>query len=1259
MRSVVPKLAGLLIALGCLAAEPSWALCVEGTPVAGRTPVVCDGDVSDGFEALVDTDDFDVTINAGATVKDGNGSEAILINGNSSVINGTYQTTDPVGVVPGGAIVIENVGAAGMRVEASKTGSYLQNEGAITGGVPVLGVDGTVGMQVGDGNAVMNGVNGSITLYGDAATGIEAGSNSSLDVTDAAGLNLTSPSLSGQAIKTVENHGVIEIHGANGRGIVVGNDTNRIDGGMNFGVWNSFEGTSAASILVTDGDGGIGILVGDRSGVLNQGSVTVEGNDGKGIEVGTNATLVNEGDVLLDGDAGVAIVLGDLSTLTNDGTVTATGIDSRGIDAGDGIKINNRVTGEIHGGSGPEGYAIWFGEVDIGKTNVLGNDGLIDTLGTVAIEGGAGRDQINLNDGSTVIGDIRLNDGADTIILDGAATLTGDVFLGQDQDLPFPQVNFFVMTGDGGVYDGDVIGGAGADQLFITDTATFTGNFFGNGNADTVELRAGSTSTATFDLGTGSDQFTLQSMVTFTGIVMTGAGNDTIDLLESSVFTPAALVKLGNGDDAFVVGDLAVAVGDLETGAGSDGVFLGPNDTPVGGASYTGTIDLGVTNDDVDAVNFVTLNLDATLVGDVVAGMGQDTVIFLGGSLLTGNVTLGDGDDLLIHFDDGVASIDGSVDFGPGADTLDLRINLSVTGTIDMGDGDDVFRIRPGEGIPGNLILGPGDDILHLISFAGETPGTVELGITSDFEALRIGPNDKSRAFAWTIETSVPRTFTAGVVLQSGDLMFDGVVELAADFTQEAESTMVFDLGRDIENSVLDLAGALTLEVGAELEIKIAGGILVDDYTLIETTGGIMGSFDSQIFPDFAAFQFLTVFAGNDLILRVTSVGLADNFARTASEERVADYLDEVISLSGTDALSETNFALGVLNAEDLAKALGQLHPEIYDAHTSSILSWGRMQQRMLQERPMHCERFRYAPRPEIVSESPCGRRSFQPWAKVVGKRGRHSGGEPKGYDTLGGGVLLGVDYKWKDDIWFSGDIGFAHVEIESDNGVEGGFDSIDLGAAAGMVRGALRLRTSMTYSHGFHETTRELDFLADQVKGKFDSDRITLAAGAGYQFHLGHFIVEPNATIDYSHVEEESLNETGHHEVALDVSSRKTDLFATTTGVRFSTNFLKYRYAGEYLEWADGVWSPMVSVQWRQLVGDVDRDQKATMRGAPGNLGGFKSKANDSDGGLEVAGHITFQPLKSAATLEIGYDGYFGDDVTDHALKATVRIPF
>lgn len=489
--------------------------------------------------------------------------------------------------------------------------------------------------------------------------------------------------------------------------------------------------------------------------------------------------------------------------------------------------------------------------------------------------------------------------------------------------------------------------------------------------------------------------------------------------------------------------------------------------------------------------------------------------------------------------------------------------------------------------------------------------------------------------------------------------MFDGVVELAADFTQEADTTMVFELGQGIEDSKLKLTGALTLGTGTEAEITIAGGILADSYTLIETTGGITDSFASLIFPDLATFGFSTAIVGDDFVLTVARVSTFGAFARSSSEERVAQYLEDSIPIAGSGSLSLTLEALERLNAREFATALGQLNPESYDAHTSSILSWGRLQQQMLQQRPMRCDRFHYAVRSEIVSDSPCGSRGLMPWAKLVGKLGRHQGGEPSGYDSLGGGVLVGVDYRWGEQLWLSGDIGFARVEVEHDNGAEGDFDSVDLGVAAGMVRGALSVRSSLTYSHGFHQATRDIDFLGDRVESKFDSDRVSLAVGTGYRFQLGHFILEPNATADYSHVAEESLKEKGNDEVALDLSSRKTDVFATTAGFRLSTQMLKYRFAGEFLEWADGVWSPVVSVQWRQAFGDVDRDQKAEMRGAPDALGSFKSKASDSNGGLELGGHVTFQPLKTATTIEVGYDGYFGDDVTNHALSATVRVPF
>ncbi|MCZ6807151.1 MAG: autotransporter outer membrane beta-barrel domain-containing protein, partial [Deltaproteobacteria bacterium] len=845
-----------------------------------------------------------------------------------------------------------------------------------------------------------------------------------------------------------------------------------------------------------------------------------------------------------------------------------------GFEVGQNVTLVNSATGEIHGGSGALGYGIQFIGGDLISENALENDGLIDSLGSVAIDGGMGREVVLLNDGSTVVGDIRLNDGNDLIILDGDATLTGNVSLGAGSD-------FFVMTG-AGFYDGDVTGGDGNDGLFITDTSTFVGDFFGGADGDTVEIQVGATMMGNVDLGSGTDFFNLSEDVAFEGIVQAGAGNDFFELGVNSVLTALATVALENGDDEFRILEDATIVGSLDTGNGNDVVFL------------------------------------------------RD------GSLITGDLTMGDDDDRL---------------FLAGAGT--------VGGMIDLGDGDDILEMRPDIAIPSNLILGSGVDTLHLVSFMGESAGTIDLGTASGFEALLIGPNAKGTGLAWTISTLAPKTFSDGVVLQTGDLMFDGTVQLNADFTQEDESTMVFDLGLGIQDSQLSLTGSLDIQTGADLEIRVDGEIIEGAYTLIETTGGIIGTFDSELFPNFATFDFMTEFVLDDLVLTVTRSNPYVDFARTSSEENVGEYLDEILDTLGTGGLPETITALSTLDSGELATALGQLHPEIYDAHTSSLLAGGRMHQRMLHERPLGCERFQYAPRPEIVSESPCGTRKFIPWAKVVGDIGRHSGGEPKGYDTIGGGVLLGVDHKWRDNIWFTGDIGFSHTDLESDNGAEGDFDTIDLGASAGIRLGALTLRSSMTYTHGFHETTRDVDFLGDRVKGKFDSDRVTLAASAGYGFHLGFFIVEPDVTIDYSHVEEESLKESGHDEVALDISSRGTDLFATTVGVRLSTNTLKYRYAGPFLEWADGVWSPGVSVHWRQVVGDVDRDQKAKMQGAPGSSGSFKSKASDSDGGVEFGAHLSFQPLKSSATFEIGYQGYFGDDVTNHSARATVRLPF
>lgn len=1164
---ITMKLAGLLVAVGCFTtADQASAQCVTGPVVDGRTPVDCEGESPAGYAAPVGIDDIDVLIVEDGTptvIRDGSTTEAVLINGNSSVINGTTQTTGTV--TAGSAISIENAGSVGIRVETGETGSYLQNEGAITAGTGLAPLDNTVGMQIGDGSAVLNGIDGTITLFGDGATGILAGESNAVDLLDEARLVVVGPSLSDRTIKSIENHGAIAITGDGARGIAVGNFNTRVVGAEDFGVWNSAEGAAPATITIT-------------------------GNDGVGIFAGTGNGVMNQGNIIVTGDSGIGIFTGDGNSVVNQGTITTTGNNSRGIEVGDNSTITNAAGAEIHGGSGATGYGIWFNGDDPTETNRLDNFGTIDTGGTVAIRG---------------------SDSIELIEFQATSVVTGDLVLGAGDD----QVQF----DDGAVFEGSIELGAGDDQVFVQAGESLGETAFG-----AIAINAGD----------GSDRIIIRG---------TPGGVET-----PNGATVAAMVDLGVAeDDDMDLNEFQIRV---------DSTF---NGSVMGGGG----------------VDEVVMNFDATMTGDISLGAEGDSLSMSSNSVLNGDADLGEGANTVVLFSE--ATVNGNILLGSGADRVEYDPGVTVTGTLNLGDGANVFVLKPTATIPANLVLGAGIDTLQLDAFPEEfaTTSTIDLVDAAAFEALNIGtaPDSSDVGFDWFISTSAPVTFTDGVLLQSGPAVFVDTVDITTPvMTQAINSVMVFDLTpADLGVEKLKITGALNItagsvppagpvpERGADVEIFVTRDITEGEYPLITTTGGITGVFFNEIFHETAVISFATVLDANNYTLTVDRHLYAE-LAATSNQARTGSYLDEVrldpdVGSFQDDVLDE----LDLLSERNLVNALGQLHAQTYDAHTSSVLAWGRAQQRVLHERPMHCERFTYSPLPEIVSDSPCGNKRFMPWAKVVGDLSRHKGGEQAGYDTLSGGVLAGVDFRLSESLWFSGDVGFGRIEIEHDNGAEGDVDSIDLGAAAGFVRNGFSARSSLTYSHGFHENTREVDFVNTRLTGKHDSDRVSLAARAGYEAQLGFFRIEPNATLDYTHVEEEKIEEKGDGDIGLDVSARKSDVFVTTAGVRMSTNFLKYRYAGEWLEWADGVWTPSVTAQWRQAFGDVDRDIKSSMQGAPNSAGRFKSKGKDSDGGAEVGARLSFQPMHTATTLEIGYDGYFGDDVTNHAANATVRIPF
>ena len=1206
--------------------------------MAGRTPVSCTGTSLVYEPSVFGTNDIDLTVDTSSDTVDTSmgDAQAILLNANSTITNNgiitaTIDATQNA-IVIGDSATITNNGSIVATQNAIVTGdnATITNSGTITGGSDAIIFTGTDTDAI---NTVENLSGGVITTAAGAAI---VGSVGTENINLREGSTVTGDiNLFGAAdVVTIESGATVNgnIDLGDGDDQLILEDGAETTGNVSAGNGNdtiTLRGSSGGgSTLHGDidlGDSEVPTGAGERNALILEegsfldGSVTGGANDDF-VDVGTDAIIGGDIDLLGGSDEltissgamvnGSVSLAGAGSTITNNGSITATVSTQNAIMIGDSASITN--SGTITGGSDAAGSAIVFTGTDIGAINTVENlsGGLITTDAGAAIVGSVAIEEITLRDGSIVTGDINLMGGKDVLTIDSGAVLNGNIDLG-----------------------------AGSDDLFFESGAIYTGSITTGSSVDTrdrVILRGGF-------VGLGS---------TVNGDIQLGVSD----------------LSQGAGEENLLglqIGSLLV--GNVTGGSADDSIEIGSD------AQIMGAISLG------NGTNDVLISNRGVLLGNLTAGDGMDTVIITSDALMTGDIDLGAGDDVLELFIN--STVDGSIMLGDGEDTLDYDPGVSVTGNINLGNDNDTLLLRPSAVIP-SLDAGPGSDTLHLGAdpVGAATVGSIDLFDADQFEVLVVGPADFNDAFVWRVSTSSPTVFEDGIVMQTGALLFDGVVELdveASGFSQQANSVMVFIVGEAVVDSQLKLTGALTLDPtdpdpmdpaqrGASVEVEIEGVINDGDYTLISATDGITGSFDEVILPTLATFTFSTAFVDVDMdmdidefVFTATRISTYESFGRTASERNSGRYLDDARQSADMAFLDEVISALDLLPAAELTTALAQLHAESYDAHTSNILSWGRVQQQELQQRSMRCERFQYAPLPNVVTEDPCGSGGFMPWAKVIGNFGQNSLSFDRGYDSIAVGALVGVDYKWNENLWISGSMGYGTIEIDHDGGADSSFKSVDLGIAVGTVRGPLSVRGSFSYSHGFHDIDRDVDFRAARLEGQYDSDRISLALGAGYRFKVGPIVIEPNASIDYSHVEEEAVKEKGDAEIALDLEARQTDIVSGTAGLRFSANILKYRYVGELLEWADGLWMPSVTAQWRQAFVGFDRNFSARMQGAPSGAGSFKSKASDASGGVEVGAHLGFQPMESANTIEFGYDGFFGGDVTNHSANVSVRIPF
>ena len=242
---------------------------------------------------------------------------------------------------------------------------------------------------------------------------------------------------------------------------------------------------------------------------------------------------------------------------------------------------------------------------------------------------------------------------------------------------------------------------------------------------------------------------------------------------------------------------------------------------------------------------------------------------------------------------------------------------------------------------------------------------------------------------------------------------------------------------------------------------------------------------------------------------------------------------------------------------------------------------------------------------------------------------------------------------------WATVDLGTGLIGLDIDTIGTGTLQTVDTGGALGVDLGRGYLRAILSYSHGWHTTRRDIDYLATRATGAHNSDRVTTVIDGGYPFPVGYFFVEPVVSLRYTYLSQEGVSETGAPGVKLDLPSRTDSFFSTSIGLRMNTALFKYDFINDYLEWADGLWTPEVNLNWRQIWTGADRELNAVMPDAPASAGGYRVDAKDANSGVEFGARLEFQPLAWRTSFAFEYQGFWSNRDLNHHLGLSARVPF
>lgn len=964
-----------------------------------------------------------------------------------------------------------------------------------------------------------------------------------------------------------------------------------------------------ATINVTEVDG-FGIRSGDNNTIDNLGAINLGVDDGTGIRTNDDGRISNQGTITITGNGGIAIGVNDDNAVNNQSTITITGNNGVGIQGNDLNTLISEVTITIDGDDG---------------VGILGNDNNFgDNRGTIDLNGLDGRG-------------ILLNQNTNGILPNGAVN-RGVINVNGDR-------GFAIETGD----NAGVSNSSGRIILNANETRGISA-----GNR-TNPLFAANLSNANQGVITvaGDDSYAIKAGDGWADGAFAGNSGTAV----AGVFTVALTTITISGDDSF-----GIFVGDESNLAANHNSFVSNGGFINAAGMNTTAISLGgqdlldpFDSQDTSSIPITTFTNTGTLFG----GADSNPLIIFRDFVVGRENSVGNGIGARIRADTTNRGMPNRGIAIMGTAGAEFIFNLGeIEGDIVLGDGDNTYVHGATATLTDSIVTGgTGIDLLTLLDNSSSDQ-SFDLDLLVNFDRIEVGGG----TFGWELLNT--NNFMGNIeIAPMGRLRVPTPIMVNGDFLTVDDGTL--DLTVDVGAPAITVTGAAIFDgdLIVRLEPTVSPGPTL--IRAISVAGGTIGQFD--LLPSTGNQILAASYDATGLLVQLVSAS-ALGVATGSTQRAIARHLDDIKAIGATTPalqtlLDEFDTATGNLN-----NIFGALSPEVYDAHTTTIVEGGRRVTNLLFDRPRECEvgKRNLWQGPDV--QLPCHTRTWSPWlASVAGSRTREDFGGNRRYDSQLAGLVFGVDFRPIESLGLTLAISSQRGTVDGASDGESTVTLTDISGHAAWDRGPLRAQGALSWSHGFHDDRRRIRFAEAGITtvdrrglAEHDSNRIGIAGEVGYVFEVGPVEIEPIGGLDWAWVYQRPIHESETFGLGIRIDSRDDSIGSINAGVRVSASYLHSKYLAQQLLWMDGVWTGSLDVRWRQMLTGFEREFDARLQGAPDGVSDFTIKGEEDPGGAELGAAIRFSP-KHANRLQfdLRYEAFVAKHTIAHDLTAQARVSF